>query len=60
MSWRFLCLMACSFEAVRAAGRATGVVPQDLFADSAIWVHWVAAVGWAGVAIRVACKGTEE
>jgi hypothetical protein len=60
MNWRIFCLIACGAEAVRAAGRAMGLVPQDLFSDSAIWAHWVPALGWAVIGLRVAVKGTEE
>lgn len=60
MSYRFCCLIACGIEAVRAAGRAMGHIPQDLFADGAVWLHWVAVISWAFVAARVAIWGTDE
>jgi hypothetical protein len=59
-SLRFCCCVALSAEGIRALGRAIGHLPQDLFAQSYVWVHWIPAVGYGLIALRVALKGTEE
>ena len=56
---RFACCIACMLEAIRAAGRAAGILPQELFADGAIWVHWLPAIGWLFISARVIAKGTD-
>jgi hypothetical protein len=43
---------ACAYVAFDLAGKATGSIPQDLFAKDHLWVWWIFAVLWGASAIK--------
>jgi hypothetical protein len=49
---RFSGMFACAYVGADLAGKASGNVPQDLFAPDHIWVWWIFAVLWGAAAIR--------
>ena len=54
---RLACAFAFVYMAWDSAEKAAGVQPQHLLSADALWVWWIAAVGFLMAAVAVLCRG---
>lgn len=59
MGLRFMCFVACLVAALKSASWGSGVEPQSLFPDFAMWLWFVIAFFYAVAGFTVLIRGTD-